>query len=294
MPMTRRTLRQSVTGYAFLLPGLIAFILFTLGPILFSLVISFFDWNLFSGPVFVDTANYDAILTSPGAQFWTFGGNSLFFLLVVPLQMAIALAAAYLLNEDVKGTILFKVLFFIPVVLSVVPVSIIWAYILDSEHGLLNSLLGLLGAGKIAWLFDPSWIKPGIALMTVWQGSAFSTIVYFAALQGIPDQLYEVATLDGAGRWKKFLNITLPLLGPTHIFLAVTGVIGALQLFAPIMVMTHGNAGGALTLIVEVYTKAYQEFRMGYASALAWILFIGIFIISSLYWKFHRRSADYA
>lgn len=292
--MTRRTLRESATGYAFLLPGLIGFALFTLGPIVFSLVMSFFDWNLFARPVFVDTANYDAILGAAGSRFWPLTGNSLFFLLVVPVQMAIALAAATLLNEDVRGTLLFKVMFFIPVVLSVVPVAMIWAYILDSEHGLFNGLLGVMGIGKIAWLFDPAWIKPGIALMTVWQGSAFSTIIYFAALQGIPDQLYEVATLDGAGRWNKFVNITLPLLGPTHVFLAVTGVIGALQLFAPIVVMTHGNAGGALTLIVEVYTKAYQEFRMGYASALAWILFLGIFIISSVYWRFHRKGADYA
>lgn len=292
--MSDRTRRHVVTGYAFLLPGIVGFALFTLGPILFSMAMSFFDWNLFSSPVFVDTANYESILSSTSAKFWAFSGNSLFFLIVVPVQMAVALAAAYLLNEDLKGTILFKVMFFIPVVLSVVPVAIIWGYILDTEHGLLNSLLGLLGGGKIAWLFDPAWIKPGIALMAVWQGSAFSTIVYFAALQGIPDQLYEVATLDGAGRWRKFLNITLPLLGPTHIFLAVTGVIGALQLFAPIMVMTHGNAGGAHNLIVEIYTKAYQEFRMGYASALAWILFLVILVISSVYLKFHRRRADYA
>jgi multiple sugar transport system permease protein len=292
--MTGRSFRRSVTGYAFLLPGLVGFTLFTLGPILFSLVMSFFDWNLFSGPVFVDAANFDAILSSPGTKFWSFAGNSLFFLAIVPLQMAVALAAASLLNEDPKGAVMYKVIFFIPVVLSVVPVAMIWAYLLDTEHGVLNGLIGALGGERIAWLFDPAWIKPGIALMAVWQGSAFSTIVYFAALQGIPDQLYEVATLDGAGRWNKFLNITLPLLGPAHVFLAVTGVIGALQLFAPIMVMTHGNAGGAHNLIVEVYTKAYQEFRMGYASALAWILFLVIFIISSIYWKFHRRSADYA
>jgi len=291
--MSARIRRHVVTGYAFLLPGIAGFALFTLGPILFSMAVSFFDWNLFSSPVFVDTANYETILSSAGAKFWTYTGNSLFFLLVVPVQMAVALFAAYLLNEDLKATLLFKVLFFIPVVLSVVPVAIIWGYLLDSEHGLLNSLLGLLGAGKVAWLFDPAWIKPGIALMAVWQGSAFSTIVYYAALQGIPDQLYEVATLDGAGRWRKFLNITLPLLGPTHIFLAVTGVIGALQIFAPIMVMTHGNAGGAHNLIVEIYTKAYQEFRMGYASALAWILFLVILVFSSVYWKFHRRGADY-
>ena len=292
--MKKQTLRHTAVGFAFLLPNIVGFALFTFGPILFSLGMSFFDWNLFSAPVFVDTANYSTIVASPASGFWTHAGNSFFFLVMVPAQMVIALAAAHALNEHLRGTLIFKVLFFLPVVLSVVPVAIIWAYIFDSEHGLLNNLLTMIGGPKIAWLFDPSWIKSGIALMTVWQGSAFSTIVYYAALQGIPDQLYEVATLDGAGRWKQFRSITLPLLAPTHLFLAVTGIIGALQLFAPIMVMTHGNTGGAHTLLVEIYLKAYQEFRMGYAAALAWILFAVIFMISSLTWKSRQNTVDYA
>ena len=129
--------------------------------------------------------------------------------------------------------------------------------------------------------------------MVIWQGSAFSTIIYYAALQGIPDQLYEVATLDGAGLWKQFWAITVPLLKPTHLFLGITGVIGALQLFAPIYVMTHGTAGGAHNLLVEVYWKAYHEFQMGYASALSWVLFFIIFTLSAAYWKaFGKRAAE--
>jgi ABC-type sugar transport system permease subunit len=208
--------------------------------------------------------------------------------------MILALAAAYLLNENPRGALLFKVIFFIPVVLSVIPVAIIWGYIFDTEHGLMNGLLAMLGDGKIAWLYDPAWIKWGISLMAVWQGSAFSTIIYFAALQGVPDQLYEVAMLDGAGRWRQFRSITLPLLLPTHIFLGVTGVIGALQLFAPIQVMTHGNAGGAHTLIIELYAKAYQEFQMGDAAALSWMLFLLISLVSALYWRFFSRRGSYA
>ena len=291
--MTNKTFRHAVTGYAFLLPGIAGFALFTLLPILFSFIISFFDWNLFSVPVFIDTANYREIFASEGSHFWTQAGNSLFFLLVVPAQMSIALAGAWLLNENPNGSLFFKVMFFVPVVLSVVPVAIIWGYIFDTEHGLMNGLLAFTGAGKIAWLYDPAWIKWGIGLMTVWQGSAFSTIIYFAALQGIPDQLYEVAMLDGAGPWKRFRSITLPLLLPTHLFLGVTGVIGALQLFAPIQVMTHGNAGGAHTLIIELYAKAYQEFQMGYAAALSWILFILIMIVSAVYWRLFNRRTGY-
>jgi multiple sugar transport system permease protein len=292
--MISRTLRHTLVGYAFLLPNITGFVLFTLGPILFSFILSFFDWNLFSSPVFVDTANYQTMVSSSGAQFWRHLGNSFFFLIVVPFQMALALLMAYLLNENLKGTFLFKLLFFIPIVLSAVSIAIIWEYILDTENGLLNMLISGLGGSRIAWLYDPSWIKPGVSLMVVWQGSAFSTIVYYAALQGIPDQLYEVATLDGASRWQQFRGITFPLLAPTHFFLGVTGVIGALQLFAPIYVMTHGTAGGAHNLIIEVYWKAYQQFQMGYAASLSWVLFLLIFILAGAYWKFLGKRAEYA
>ena len=289
--MTNAARRQARTGYAFLLPGFAGFLLFTLIPVAGSFLISFFHWNLFSSPVFVDTANYARLLG--GSPFPAYAGNSLFFLLVVPLEMLVALAAAYLLNERPPGTLLFKIMFFIPVVFSAVPVAIVWGYLLDTEHGLLNSALALAGAGKIAWLYDPAWIKWGIALMTVWQGSAFGTIIYFAALQGIPDQLYDVARLDGAGRWAAFRGITLPLLAPTHIFLGVTGVIGALQLFAPIVIMTHGNAGGAHTLMIELYEKAYQEFSMGEGAAIAWILFAVIAAASAIFWRSTAWRGDH-
>jgi multiple sugar transport system permease protein len=292
--MTKRTFRHTLVGYAFLLPNIAGFVLFTLGPILFSLGISFFDWNLFSSPVFIDTAHYQTLVSSANSHFWDYFGNSLFFLLVVPVQMAIALMTAYLLNENLKGSVLFKVIFFLPVVVSVVSTAIIWEYVLDTENGLLNGIIAALGGSKIPWLYDSSWIKTGISLMVVWQGSAFGTIIYYAALQGIPDQLYEVATIDGASKWRQFWNITLPLLAPTHFFLGITGVIGALQLFAPIYVATHGTAGGAHNLIIEIYQKAYHEFQMGYASALSWVLFILIFLIWGLYWKYLGKRSEYA
>lgn len=292
--MSKGSARDAIVGYAFLLPNFVGFLLFTLGPIAASLVISFFDWNLFSTPVFVDVAQYQQMFSSTGSRFWYYLGNSVFFLVVVPAQMALALVTAYVLNEDLRGSVVFKVIFFVPVVLSVVSISIIWSYLLDTQHGLINWLLSHFGIPKIAWLFDAGWIKWGISLMVVWQGSAFGTIVYYAALQGIPEQLYEVATLDGATRWKQFRHITFPLLGPTHFFLGITGVIGALQLFAPIFVMTHGVAGGAHNLIVEVYWKAYHEFQMGYASALSWVLFLIIALVSGIYWKFLGRRGEYA
>jgi multiple sugar transport system permease protein len=289
----KRSLRHTLIGYSFLLPNVAGFLFFTLGPIVFSFILSFFDWDLFGQPFFIDTANYQAIFV-PESRFWYHLGNSLFFLLTVPVQMAIALLIAYLLNENLKGTLLFKVLFFIPVVLSVIPVAMIWEYLLDTENGFLNSLLAFAGVPKIAWLFDPAWTRLGISLMVVWQGSAFGTIIYYAALQGIPDHLYEAATIDGAGVWRKFWSITMPLLTPTHFFLGITGAIGALQLFAPIYAMTHGIAGGAHNLIIEIYMKGYQEFQMGYAAALSWILFTAIFLLSMLYWRKLQARTEYA
>ena len=290
--MTKRTVRHLIIGYAFLLPNIIGFLLFTLGPILFSFLLSFFDWSLFGKALFVDLDNYRTMF-SPGSRFWYYLSNSFYFLIVVPLQMGIALIVAYLLNERPRGALLFKILFFIPVVLSVIPVAMIWGYVLDTENGLLNSLLGVFGVKGIAWLFDAVWTRVGISLMAVWQGSAFSTIIYYAALQGIPDHLYEVATLDGAGAWRKFWSITMPLLMPTHFFLGITGSIAALQLFAPIYVMTHGIAGGAHNLIIEVYVKGYQEFQMGYAAALSWVLFMVIFALSAVYWRSLSKRAEY-
>ncbi len=292
--MNRRTFRQALLGYSFLLPNLIGFLLFTFGPILFSFIIGFFNWNLFSSPIFVDAANYQKMIGSDASHFWEYFGNSIFFLIIVPFQMAIALATAFLLNENLRGSLIFKALFFVPVVISAVSIALIWGYILDTENGLLNAILGYFGAAKIPWLYDHFWVKIGISLLVIWQGSAFGTIIYFAALQGIPDQLYEVATLDGATRWKQFWNITVPLLGPTHFFLGITGIIGALQLFAPIYVLTHGTAGGAHNLIVEVYWKAYREFHIGYASALSWVLFVLIFALSALHWKYFSRRAEYS
>jgi multiple sugar transport system permease protein len=288
-----RSTRHALIGYAFLLPNLLGLLLFTLGPILFSFVLSFFDWNLFAGPVFVDMANYRAMFAS-ASRFWYYLGNSLFFLLTVPVQMGIALLVAYLLDKNLRGTLVFKVLFFVPVVLSVIPIAMIWGYILDTQNGLLNGILGVFGIARIAWLFDPGWIRIGVSLMAVWQGSAFGSIIYYAALQGIPAHLYEVATLDGAGEARRFWSITMPLLAPTHFFLGITGAIGALQMFAPIYTMTHGMPGGAHNILIEIYMKGYQEFHMGYAAALSWVLFLTIFLLSTAYWKHLRSHAEYA
>lgn len=288
------TTRHALIGYGFLLPNLAGFLLFTLGPILFSFVAGFFDWDLFSAPVFVDTANYREMLFSPQSGFWRYTLSSIAFLGIVPVQMAVALATAWLLNENLRGTGVFKTIFFLPVVISIVSSSLVWGFLLDTENGLLNAGLSWFGIGKIPWLYDPVWVIVGVSLLVIWQGSAFGTIVYYAALQGIPAHLYEAAIIDGAGRWRRFRSITLPLLAPTHFFLGITGIIGALQLFAPIYVLTHENPGGAHNLIFEIYWAAYHGFRMGYASALSWVLFLIILILSLAYWRYHRHDTAFA
>jgi multiple sugar transport system permease protein len=294
LPKRTSAYKHALVGYAFLLPNIFGFLVFTLGPILFSFIISFFDWNVFTTPTFIDTENYARIFFSKDSEFWSYFGNTMFFLIVIPVQMALALTMAYLLNQKLRGTLIFKVIYFVPIVVSVVSIAILWEYILDAENGLLNQILTLVGIRKVAWLAEPQWIKPGISMMVIWQSAAFGTIIYFAALQGVPEHLYEAATIDGANKWKQFWRITFPLLTPSHFFLLITGFIGTLQLFAPIYVMTHGVPGSARTMIFEVYWKAYHEFEMGYASALSWVLFLLIFLVSGLQWRYIGKRVHYA
>jgi multiple sugar transport system permease protein len=293
MPLIKnQTTRHALIAYAFLLPNIIGFLVFTLGPILYSFVISFFHWNIFSQPFFVDLDNYVKIFTSPDSKFWHYLSNTFFFLMSVPLQMGMALLLAVLLNQRVKGTTFFKVIYFVPVVVSVVSITMLWRYVFDAQNGLLNQLLVALGGPRITWLADPLWTKPAISMMIMWQSAAYSVIIYYAALQGIPDHLYEVARLDGAGWWRQFWRITFPLLAPSHFFLLITGFIGILQLFAPIYLV--GAQDSTWTIIYEIYWKAYQEFEMGYAAALSWVLFIMIFIITAIQWRYIGKRVHYA
>ncbi len=295
MPLIRsRRTRHALIGYAFLAPNLAGFIVFLAGPILFSFVLSFFRWNIFSNPVFVDLANYSRIFFDAHSGFWPYLGNTLFLMLGVPVGLAFALVLALLVNQPLRGISFFRTVYFLPVVASMISVALLWEYLLSRGQGLINQLLGLFGIKPLFWLGDPLLAKIGIVMLLIWKSAGYNMLIYLAALQGIPAEYYEAARMDGAGRLAQFFHVTFPLLAPANFFLVVTGIIGSFQLFGPIYVLTEGGPGkGTWTLLWEIYWKAYREFNMGYAAAVSWVLFALMLVVTLIQWRYVGRRVEY-
>jgi multiple sugar transport system permease protein len=293
-------LRQSLAGYAFISPWIIGFLLFTAGPILASFLISLHSWSLLSTPDWVGLENYTRILREDDL-FATSLWNTLYYVAFsVPLGISVALALALLLNRPMKGMGVFRTLFFLPSVTNIVAVSVLWIWVFNPEYGLLNSLLRIVGVDGILWLQSEQWAKPAFVVMSLW-GVGGSVVIFLAALQGIPRELYEAASLDGAGSVRRFMHITIPMISPALFFSLVIGIIGSFQVFAQAYVMTGsaqpGSEGGpnnaTLFIVLYLYKKAFQEFRMGYAAALAWLLFFIILVFTILQTRLSRRWVYY-
>jgi ABC-type sugar transport system permease subunit len=289
-----RSRRDRLIAYGFLLPNILGFLLFLLGPIMASLVMSLFRWDIFTAPNFIDWDNFIEIF-SRRSGLGQYLANTLFFTLSVPLGLALALFFAVALNQPWRGMGFFKTVYFLPVVSSAIAVAIIWQWLLNKDFGVINTLLIQLGLDPVDWLGNPLMARISIVLMSVWKGLGYNILIYLAALQGIPDELYEAAHLDGAPGWRRFLHITLPLLGPAHLFLFITGFISTFQLFGPIYVMTQGGPlKSTWSLVYEIWWKAFREFRMGYAAALSWILFALIFLVTMVQWRYAGRRVHYS
>jgi len=280
-------------GYLFILPSFVHLILFLVIPLVFSLYLSFTDWrgtNFYSAP-FVGTANYEFMLGD--RRWWNAMANSGYYtLLSVPLGMAASLLIALVMNMKLRGVNLFRTLFFMPVISSWVAVSVIWITLLDPQAGLVNYALQSLGLPTVNWLGDPASAMPSLVLITIWKGAGFNMVIWLAGLQAIPQEMYEAAAIDGANSWQSFWRITLPLLKPTTFFLAITGVIGSFQVFSSVYVITGGGPRGSTDVAVHrIYLRAFESFDMGYASALAWVLFAVIFAFTLLQvWYMRRRE----
>lgn len=299
--------RQLMIALAFLLPNLIGFLTFTLGPVIASFTLSFFRWDILRPPIFVDLANYGEILSSP--EFWTYLFNTLVFMLAVPLGMAVSLALALALNGKIRGRMFFRVAFFVPVVCPIIASAMLWTWIYDRDFGMVNQFLGMLGFYRAIhamgidaacglsvpfdWLGSPALAKPALIVMMVWSGAGYNMLLYLAALAGIPEHYYEAARIDGASRWNQFRYITWPMLAPTNFFIVIMGAIGVFQMFDSIFIMTGGGPGKATTtLAFEIYSKAFTEFQMGYASSYAWILCLLVFTVTLVQWKYAQRRGQ--
>jgi ABC-type sugar transport system permease subunit len=279
-PVARSNFRWSrYEGYLFIAPLLIGILAFTLIPILVSLAMSFTKWDIISPPEFVGFKNFIQLLTAD-KLFWKVLGNTIrYVLLSIPLSVTIPLFLAVMLNQKVPGVTFYRAAFFLPLVTSVVAMGLLWRWMYDSDFGLINYLLGAIGIDGPRWLGDPNWAMPAIVFATVWQGLGYNIIIYLAGLQGIPDHLYEAATIDGATDIQKVFRITIPLLSPQIFFVIILSVIGGFQSFGLIYVMTQGGPVNSTNVyIYYLWQTAIGSAKMGYASAMAWILTIIMFV----------------
>lgn len=290
-----------LTASPFLIPSIIGFAIFYLAPMVISVFISLTDWNgldrLFAPGFmrahFIGLANYREILA--GKEFWKVLGNTLkYIILYIPLMLAVSLAVATLLSRQRKGVGVFRVLYYIPVLTSWVAASLIWKSILAPQYGAMNGILAFFGIEGPGWLLDEKWAMPAIVLVSVWKDMGFFGLILLSGIVGFNRSYYEAAELDGAGAWKRFIKITLPLLTPAIFYVLIVSLINSFQLFPQIMIMTDGGPNAATQVMVErIYKYGFRYFKMGYASAFSWILFVIIMICTAIQMRGQKRWVNY-
>jgi multiple sugar transport system permease protein len=291
--------QEAITGYLFASPFIVGFIGLTLGPMLFSLYTSFTDYNITTAPEWTGLDNYSYILRDDD-RFRTSLGNTIYYVLLkTPLIIVISLLLALLMRVQVPGRRVFRTIYYLPTVLTGVSSIFLFIWVL-SPTGLLNNGLGAVGIQGPNWFFDPQWTKPGLVVMSLWTIGT-PLLIMLAGLNGIPRDLYEAADIDGAGPWSKFWKITIPMLSPTLFFLVVTNIIFAFQVFnsAYVISTTVGTkspgdpAQSLLFYEVYLYLRAFRDLQMGFASALAWILFVIIMIVTAVQLWLSKRWVYY-
>lgn len=300
--------RHDRGAWLFLLPNAAGFLTFTLLPVLAAFLLSFTRWDAvesWRGIHFIGLGNYAEILGSTRTPqglvphdeyFWRYMYNTVFLMLGIPLGMALSFVCALLMNQNLRGITLYRAIFFLPTVCSTVAVAVVWRWVYDADWGLLNQGLQMVGvANPPRWLLDPSWAKPALILMGLWMGvGGYNCVLYLAGLQNIPQELYEAAELDGANWWHRTTHVTWPMLAPTSFFILVMSLISGFQgHFVAIHVLTGGGPAGATTnLLYYIYQSAFNHQKMGYACALAMILFVIIFLCTMVQWRLAKRSTE--
>ncbi|MFA5858646.1 MAG: sugar ABC transporter permease [Elusimicrobiota bacterium] len=314
----RKKLRLWLTGMAFLAPNVLGFLVFVFIPILISFGLAFCEWDILTPAKFVGLKNFSDILTR--GEFWEYLYNTFYFMLSIPIGMAISLALALALNQKMRGVVLFRTIYFLPVVCTIIASAIVWRWIYNPDYGLINGFIRSLRIPVVVmgtdnfvmqfiydaitswnswvsnpptWLTSTTWSKPAIIIMQVWHSAGYNMLLYLAALQSIPAALYEAAEIDGANERAKFWYITLPSLSFVNFFIIIMGIIGGFQAFGVQYVMTGGGpAGSTTTIVYYIYNNAFQWFKMGYASAIAWILFVLMLGATLLQWRMGKGYAN--
>ena len=285
--------REALVFYVLISPWVIGFLVFSLGPILASLGISFSQYDIVQPLKWIGLNNYRDMISDE--LFWqSLKVTAVYTLFGVPLGIIAALFLSSLLNQRIPAMPVFRTMFYLPSVISGVAVSLLWIWLLNPTFGLINYFLRVaFGVRGPKWLLSPQWVLPAFVLMSLWTVGG-STIIYLAALQGVPSELYEAAQLDGANAWRRFRHVTLPMISPVILFTFITGIIGSFQVFTQAYVMTGGGPHYAsLFYGLYIFQNAFRKFKMGYASALAWVLFIIILGLSLVTFRASANRVHY-
>jgi multiple sugar transport system permease protein len=284
--------QRTVTGYLFISPFILGFLCWFLIPALTAGWLTFTDWNLIRAPRYVGLDNLRQL--GKDALFWQALQVTIIYTLAsVPVGLIVSFLLALLMNTKVRGITLFRTVYYLPSIVPAVASAVLWAWIFNTDFGLANVVLRAVGLPKIQWLQDPDWALPALILMSLW-GLGASMVIYLAGLQGIPDVFYEAAEIDGAGRWSQLWNITIPLMSPVIFFNLIIGIIGTFQVFTAGFLITDGGPqNSTLFYVLYLYRNGFEYLRMGYAAALAWVLFFIIMALTLFVFKFAGGMVHY-
>lgn len=280
--------KNTLIAWSFIAPNFIGFFLFTMIPVVFSLVLAFMKWDSFGTPEFVWFDNFSKMMTDD--TFWISLKNTFLYTIgVVPLTLVCSLGLAILLNKKIKGVKFFRTAFFFPYVTSLVAIAVVWNMLFHPTMGPINQFLKIFIENPPGWASSSDWALAVIIIVSVWRGMGYYMILYLSGLQSISKELYEAASMDGANKWKQFTNVTLPSLRPTTFFVTIMLVINCFKIFDLVQVMTDGGPGRATNVLVyQVYTEAFVKFNFGYASAIAMVLFVIVLVITIIQFKWNQ------
>jgi multiple sugar transport system permease protein len=285
--------REAIAGYLFASPWFVGMAVFLLYPLLASIYYSFCDYSVLKPPVWIGAANYAEI--AKDEVFWkTVTNTAIYAAMVLPVSMMVALGLAMLLNSKVKGMAFYRTIFFLPALVPMISLAVLWLWILNSEYGVLNQFLGFAHLKQPNWLGDPSWAKPALVITSVW-GVGNAMLIYLASLQDVPASLLEASDLDGANGWQKTKNVTLPMISPVILFNLVMGIIGTLQVFAVpyVMLPNGGPERSGYFYTAYLFDNAFRFNKMGYACAMGWIMFIVSLVLTFASLKLSEKHVHY-
>ncbi|KAA9005419.1 sugar ABC transporter permease [Paenibacillus spiritus] len=283
--------KERIYGFLFILPPLIGLLVFTLYPMIYSIYGSLTDWDGLGQMNFIGLSNFKDLLTDELFHKALF--NTLYMMLGIPVGITLALLLALGLNRGIPGTTAFRVIYYVPVISSLAAISIMWSWAYNGDFGLVNQFLDLFGISGPNWLANKHTVKPALIMMAVWKGLGYTMLLYLAALQSVSRSYYEAAELDGAGGWKTFWHITWPMVRPVTFFIVVTNIIGGSQIFTEMNIMTPtgGPEYASASVVFYIWQKAFGNFQMGYASAMAVVLGLFIFVVTLIQFRMNEKSS---